>query len=47
MFDELFDPLKNTLSDYIDEVWSFKRTDCDVEKPDVPKPELSKHFYGI
>lgn len=42
--DELFCPIKETLRAMVEELWDYKRTDCDVEKPVVPKPELSRYF---
>lgn len=43
-FNNAFDPLKRSLRSSVEEIWAYVRTDCEIEKPDVPKPELSFYF---
>jgi len=44
VYNESFDPLKTSLRAEIDFLWDYTRTDCDIELPKVPKPEVSEYF---
>lgn len=41
---DLFKPIKETLREMVDKLWDYRRVDCDIEKPVVQKPELSRYF---
>lgn len=43
-YNESFGPLKTSLKTEIDFLWDYARTDCDIELPKVPKPEVSEYF---
>lgn len=41
---DLFKPMKETLRREVERMWSYERTDFDLERPLVSKPELSRYF---